>query len=38
LEPGIERISGMGDVAEVQERIRALLTERFPETFARSLG
>jgi dTMP kinase len=38
LEPGIERISGMGDVAEVQERIRALLTERFPETFARGLG
>lgn len=37
-EPGIERISGVGDVKEVQERIRGLLTERFPETFARSLG
>ena len=37
-EPGIERVSGVGGIKEVQERIRALLTERFPETFARSLG
>jgi dTMP kinase len=38
LEPGIECISGVGEVEQVQERIRALLTERFPETFARGLG
>lgn len=37
-ETDIERISGTGTVEEVQQRIRALLTERFPETFSGSLG
>ena len=36
--PGIERIPGSGSVAEVHDRIRALLADRFPETFGRTLG
>ena len=35
---GIERIPGTGSVTEVQERIRALLSARFPETFRSTSG
>lgn len=38
IEPGTVRVSGTGSVEEVQQRIRALLASRFPETFAESLG
>lgn len=37
-ESGIARISGLGSTEEVQQRIRQLLTERFPETFAETPG
>ena len=36
--PGIETVSGTGTVAEVQERVRALLLARFPETFRPASG
>ena len=36
--PGIETVSGTGTVAEVQERVRALLLARFPETFRPAQG
>ncbi|MGQ0563263.1 MAG: dTMP kinase [Gemmatimonadota bacterium] len=37
-ERGVVRVSGIGSVDEVQQRIRALLGERFPETFPRNAG
>lgn len=37
-EPGVVSVSGTGSVQEVQERIIALLNDRFPETFAGRLG
>lgn len=37
-EPHVVGISGTGSIDDVQQRIRALLAGRFPETFAGSLG
>lgn len=37
-EPDVVEVSGTGSVEEVQKRIAALLIERFPETFAETLG
>jgi dTMP kinase len=38
IEPGVVRVAGTGSVEEVQQRVTALLLERFPETFAENLG
>jgi hypothetical protein len=38
IEPGSVLVSGTGSVDEVQQRILALLSSRFPETFAETLG
>ena len=37
-EAGIERVAGLGTVEEVQRRIWAILSKKFPETFPGSLG
>jgi dTMP kinase len=37
-EAGVESVSGSGTPAEVHQRIIDLLSERFPETFVRTLG
>lgn len=37
-ESGVARISGLGSTDEVQQRIRELLAERFPETFPEKSG
>jgi dTMP kinase len=37
-ERGVVRVSGTGSVEEVHERIRALLTTRFAETFPETVG
>lgn len=38
IEPGSVLVSGTGSIDEVQQRIRSLLSSRFPETFAETLG
>lgn len=37
-EEGVERVSGEGQPEVVQDRLRRLLIERFPETFPESMG